>query len=509
MINQRGVGHIFLIVILLVGLVVAVYLAMNQTSFRSRASNETKLELSGRYLRNGVTSSHFVGVKPFYDSRGGKEPTYFRLANTDTGLEQGTVFPYQPDDNKRQPSFWSLAIGDQDANPTGQRRVYVQFLVDGKWTPPIFTTVELTRSGNNFSVKASCPVNNITGNQGEYNLSFSWDESKVRATGADQMVMSIYNHRGQHIRDINNISPSDFGAKITVPSLVDGYMVYSIGLKDGQVMGSGEYGFACASIDQTANLTTPKVSCNSNSCTFNWSEETEPQYSEVRVIAKSDLQTNFAYSSTLVDGVSLQKNIGDDTSNLARGNYAGYELRSIKLAEDIEAAALIPDRYVSGPSFEVGDGQSKPKADDSSAAGLSCRVNVGPNPEGNQQLTYSGSGGKVRVWLSANPATSRIDMNQIRLDGNEIIRELTSQETGTTTYYYELTQADGSQTSINKSHRLALPRGQYNFHCDVLVNNNGCTGKLSCQQENKGGSVNCAAQGFPSCSANDNASINN
>lgn len=513
--NQRGVAHLFLIIVLLIGLVAAVYLAMNRTSLRSRASNETKLELSGKYLKNGKTSSHFVGVKPFYDSGHGSAPTYFRLANSDTGLEQGVVFPYQPDDSKRQPSFWSLAIGDEDASPIGKRSVYVQFLVDGKWTAPIFSTVELTRSGNNFSILASCPVNGITGNQGQFNVSFKWDEARVRATGADKLVMSIYNHRGQHITDINNIDPSDFGAKFRAPSLVDGYMVYSIGLKDGQVMGSGEYGFACGSAERQISFQKPAANCDGSNCTFNWGADGQPQLTEVRLIAQSTLDSNFAYSSTLVNGQSLQKAIGTNDGQIQSGAYAGYELRAVKLADDVEAAALIPDAYTTGPRFatqsqpaqtEVSTPTQAPIAD----SGVSCRVQVTPGGAGTQKVTYSGVGGKVRLWLSAQPAAGKqIDINQIKLDGYDILREFTTQETGSTNYYYELTHMDGSTSPVSQTHDLALPSGQYNLHCDVLVNNNGCTGKLSCQQENKGGNINCAAQGFPSCSANDNTSISN
>lgn len=509
--NQRGIAHIFLIIILLFGLVTAVYLVMNRTSFMSRASNETKLELSGKYLRNGVTSSHFVGVKPFYDSRGGKEPTYFRLANSDTGLEQGAVFPYQPDDSKRQPSFWSLAIGDKDGSAIGQRNIYAQFLVDGQWTQPIFTKVELVQSGNNLGVLALCPKDNVINNQ---KVLLDWNEARFKATGADKLVMSVYSDNGAHITDINNIDltvPATFNA----PSLVEGYMVYSIALKGDAVVGAGEYGFACGSTENQVSYQKPTASCDGGSCTFSWGMTGQAQFTEVRLIANSTQNSNFAYSSTLVNGLNLRKLVGPKVGEIPDGSYAGYELRAVKLADDVEAAALVPDTFATAAKFttqkqNVAQNENPTPIVEPSDSGLSCHVQVTPGVAGTQKVTYSGAGGKVRLWLSTQPGASRqVNVNQIKLDGDAILRELSSQETGSPTYYYELTNMDGSQRSVSQTHDLSLPSGQYNIHCDVLVNNNGCTGKLSCQQENKGGNVNCAAQGFPSCSANDNASFNN
>jgi hypothetical protein len=72
-------------------------------------------------------------------------------------------------------------------------------------------------------------------------------------------------------------------------------------------------------------------------------------------------------------------------------------------------------------------------------------------------------------------------------------------------YYYKLSQAPcqvGGGTTCNVTEQLpTLPVGDYHVFCDVSTQPNQCSGNPNCQEN--GGTINCSALNFSSCSGTD------
>ncbi len=524
--NQKGVLHIGVLIVLLVAVVAGVILVGRPAVFNSRADVRSGLDIIGDFYQDGSSTSRLLRIKPMY--AGGGTPTYFRLSNDASRLENGTVFKYIPVDSDREYSLWNLSIPnvDNQGQALGRHRIYAQFLVNEAWTAPITAQVNLKETNNNLKLSASCNLNLADGASSIFPVTVKWDAQA--ADYADQMNMLMFRGEGGYYSDVPPVNFSDGTNKLIISSIANSYTIFATATKGDQVVGTSEYSFSCTEPDPNVKLNNPVVNCNSASCDFGWKNSGQtPKFSELAIDYFDPVVNSTSTPIHLVTGknslsVGINKIplplIGWGVSNpwsLVNGTYPRFGVIGLKAAVDPEKAALLAKTWVYGPKFEVAVPLSNPA--------VSCSIAVTQTGQ-NINVTYSGRGGKVRAWLAGTPSTNKLTPELIQLSGlktgrTSVLREFPA-NVGKATYYgYELDNFDSTMnmgpppfTNVNnvnvggivvninsRSFDLSLPKGDYQLNCDVLSSKGSCTGNLDCMEAGQGGTMACQDSGFSVC----------
>lgn len=147
-------------------------------------------------------------------------------------------------------------------------------------------------------------------------------------------------------------------------------------------------------------------------------------------------------------------------------------------------------------------------------SGVSCEIKVSKPDNSSQarKIDYSGVGGEVRVWVESEYLKSEFDAFA---DQKPPIRSYTGNFEGFgVVHSYQIGRCDGGGKDGCKStiYELEVPdNNTYSIHCDVINNENKCSGYTACMGESPSGwgPVDCVKQlNMVSCGSSDNAGFN-
>lgn len=353
--NQTGAASLLTIILLLAVIGVGVYVIDQQTHFLSRAiSPAGSIELFGKYLSYGKTTSRLIGVKPTFPISSTQKPSYIRLANTQSGLDTGVVYALTGD-NIANGIIWALAPA-QNGNPTGDRTIWAQFQINGKWSSAVSTKVDLLETKNPYSLSVTCDKKEII-SSGIPQARISWGDGMP-----SKITISIYDSKGRPANVKSNINPSKQSSlAFELPLLAEQYSVFAVGLdKDDKVIATSETTFACATSSKDTQVEARTIDgfCdNLGNCLFKW-KPTRVDIYELTAWTNFTDTTNYLASSAI-----NQKPLAILTKapaltylpgQLKNGHMYNLQVHSLNFVGDTLQASYGQDYYAVRKNFYTG-----------------------------------------------------------------------------------------------------------------------------------------------------------
>lgn len=215
--SQQGFAHLLLIVVLVIGIFASVLLVLSRTSFKSRATDYTRIEITGRTDLPGSIDSRIVAIKPIFTSDSNTASAY-RISNDPTQFDKSNIYPYTSE-SSQSGIVWNLSSG------LGQKSIYAQFLVNGTWTKtPLLATVALNQPPNPYNLQIICqtaPASILPENK----ISMSWDKTRLEPQVAS-LTLRVFGQDGKIYDLEKHIAPTTSTFELKLPANQSTYNVF-------------------------------------------------------------------------------------------------------------------------------------------------------------------------------------------------------------------------------------------------------------------------------------------